>query len=125
MVSNHDGIDGIFRSIVINGQIVGTISIEQQDGSVCKNAQIGYFLCTDQWSRGITTEAVRQICDHAFAALDITSITGLVFEPNWASRRVLEKNSFILKAIIKNAAIEDRHLKDTNPYDLCIYEKFK
>ena len=41
------------------------------------------------------TEAVRQICAAAFLELDIIRITGLVYAPNVASQRALEKNSFI------------------------------
>lgn len=41
------------------------------------------------------TEAVRQICATVFLELDIICISGLVYAPNVASQRVLEKNSFI------------------------------
>ena len=40
------------------------------------------------------TEAVRQICAAVFLELDIIRITGLVYAPNVASQRALEKNSF-------------------------------
>ena len=64
------------------------------------------------------TEAARQICELAFASLDIIRITGLVYEPNIASRRVLEKNGFTLEGMMKNAVV-----KDGNVYDLCVYGK--
>ena len=41
------------------------------------------------------TEAVRQICAAVFLKLDTIRITGLVYAPNVASQRALEKNSFI------------------------------
>lgn len=66
------------------------------------------------------TEAVRQICDTAFRGQDIIRITGLVYEPNTASRKVLEKNGFVLEGVMKNAVI-----KNGNIYDLCIYGKLK
>lgn len=47
------------------------------------------------------SEAVRQICEIAFEELDIVRITGQVYEPNAASRRVLEKNGFELEGILK------------------------
>ncbi len=120
MVSKHDGVDGIFRSITVNGQITGTISVEQKKDVFCKDAEIGYFLCTDYWSRGIATEAVRQICEIAFINLDIIRITGTIFEPNQASRKVLEKNHFILEGIMKNSAVKDSHI-----YDVRVYAKMK
>ena len=66
------------------------------------------------------TESVRQICELAFQELDIIRITGLVYEPNLASRTVLEKNGFLLEGVMKNAVI-----KNTNIFDLCIYGKIK
>ena len=44
------------------------------------------------------TEAVRQICAAAFWGLDIIRITGLVYAPNVASQRVLEKTALYGKA---------------------------
>ena len=66
------------------------------------------------------TEAVGQICDIAFSSLDIIRITGLVYEPNSGSRRVLEKNGFLLEGTMKNAVV-----KEGRVYDLCVYGKLK
>ena len=93
-VMARDGKNGIFRAIVVDGQVVGTVSVDQKEDVYRKDADIGYFLVNGLWSRGIMTEAVRQVCDLAFAQLDIVRITGLVYADNMASRRVLEKNGF-------------------------------
>ena len=98
MISEHDGKDGIFRAIVVDGKIVGNISVEQKSDVYCKDGEIGYLLLTDCWSKGIMTEAVRQICAAAFWGLDIIRITGLVYAPNVASQRVLEKTALYGKA---------------------------
>ncbi len=66
------------------------------------------------------TEAVRQICEIAFRELDILRITGLVYEPNVASRKVLEKNGFLLEGIMKDAVV-----KNGSVFNLCIYGKLK
>ncbi len=66
------------------------------------------------------TEAVRQICKLAFSKLDIIRISGAVYEPNTASRRVLEKNGFSLEGVRENAVF-----KSGNIYDLCLYGKLK
>lgn len=120
MVAEHDGKAGIFRAIVADGRVVGNISVEQKSDVYGKDAEIGYLLYTEEWSKGIMTAAVRGICDLAFAELDIIRITGLVYEPNTASRRVLEKNGFVLEGLMKNAVV-----KDNNIYNLCIYGKIK
>jgi len=71
-------------------------------------------------SKGIMTEAVRQICKISFSELDIIRITGLVYAPNIASRKVLEKNDFVQEGLQRNAVF-----KDDKVYDLCVYGKLK
>lgn len=120
MANEHDGKDGIFRLIMVDDKMVGNISVEKKSDVFGKDAEIGYLLSTENWSKGIATEAVRQICKIAFSELNIIRITGLVYEPNIASRRVLEKNDFILEGIMKNAVV-----KDENIYNLCVYGMIK
>ena len=120
MVSEHDGKDGVFRAIAADGKIVGNISVEQKSDVYCKDGEIGYLLLTDFWSKGIATEAVRQICAEAFSALDIIRITGLVYAANIASARVLEKNGFAREGLQRNAVYKDGKI-----YDLCLFGKLK
>ena len=47
-------------------------------------------------------------------------ITALVYEPNIASRKVLEKNRFVLEGKMKQAVV-----KAGKVYDLCIYGKYR
>ena len=120
MISEHDGKDGIFRAIVVDGKIVGNISVEQKSDVYCKDGEIGYLLLTDFWSKGIATEAVCQICAEAFSELDIIRITGLVYAANIASARVLEKNGFAREGLQRNAVYKDGKI-----YDLCLFGKLK
>ena len=120
MVSEHDGKDGVFRAVAADGKVVGNISIEQKVDVYCKDGEIGYLLLTEYWSKGIMTEAVRQICEIAFLELDIIRITGLVYTPNAASWRVLEKNGFVQEGLQRNAVY-----KGGKVYDLCLYGKLK
>ncbi len=120
MVKENEGKKGVFREIVVNDKIIGTISVEQKEDVYRKDAEIGYYLLQEEYSKGIMTESVKQICEIAFQELDIIRITGLVYEPNIASRKVLERNSFILEGIMKNAVI-----KNENIFGLCIYGKLK
>jgi ribosomal-protein-alanine N-acetyltransferase len=120
IVKENEGKTGIFREIIVDGKIIGTISVEQKEDVYRKDAEIGYYLLPEEYSKGIMTEVVRQICETAFEKLDIIRITGLVYEPNIASRKVLEKNNFILEGTMKKAVI-----KNNNIYDLCIYGKIR
>lgn len=116
MANECEGKTGVYRAIVVDGEYVGNISIEQKSDVNCKDAEIGYMLSLNNWSKGIMTEAVQQMIDIAFKDLDIVRITGIVFEPNKASQRVLEKNGFKLEGVMKKAVF-----KDDNFYDQCIY----
>lgn len=120
MVKKHDGVDSIFRLITADGKPVGSISIEPKNDVYCKDTEIGYMLLTDAWSKGIATEAVRQICEIAFSKLNIIRITGYVYEPNISSRCVLEKNGFKLEGIMEQAVTKNGKI-----YNLCIYGKLK
>ena len=112
MVTNNDASTGIYRAIVCDGKLIGSISVEKKDD----DAEIGYMLLNEYSNKGIGTEAVRQVCSIAFKVLSLEQITANVFQPNIASIRVLLKNGFKYKGAIPNAVI-----KDGNVYDLLIY----
>jgi len=118
-VSKDEGDKGIFRAILLGGKLIGNISIEKKHDVFEKDAEIGYMLFAEDSANGYMTNAVSQICDIAFKELDLKRITGLVYEPNKASMRVLEKNDFVLEGIMKDAVC-----KNGNIYDLCIYGKY-
>ena len=106
-VSEEDGKTGLFRAIVMDGALVGNISVERKSGICCRDAEIGYLL---------HPRCASQMCALAFARFDLLRITGLVFAPNAASRRVLEKNGFALEGTLRDGAF-----KDGRAYDLCVY----
>ena len=97
MVAENEGKEGVWRAIVADELIVGSISVERL-ANVQRNAgSIGYMVLTPFWSQGIGTEAVRQICGIAFQEFALERIIGEVFPENLASARVLEKNGFQLE----------------------------
>lgn len=120
MVAEHDGKDGDFRAIIVDGKIVGNITIEQKEDVYVKDAKIGYLFLTMYWSQGIMTEAVCQICEIAFDELDILRITGLIYAPNIASKTVLRKNDFIREGLQQKVV-----WKNGESYDLCLYGKVR
>lgn len=119
MVSINDGINGVFRAIVLDGKVIGNISVERKGDVFNIDGEIGYMLFKEFKSKGYMTKAVSNVCKIAFQELNLKRITGLVYEPNIASRKILEKNGFTLEGIMKDAVN-----KDLNIYDLCIYGKY-
>lgn len=94
MVRLNEGKNGIFRAIVVDGQIVGSISVERNAENHTEG-EIGYMLLTEYWSKGIATEAVTRICRIVFSELSMDKIVAKVYKANAASLRVLEKNGFV------------------------------
>lgn len=119
-IEQTEGVDGVFRAIVFEGKIVGNASVEKMSDIRCRDAEIGYFVSEEFYSRGIATEAVREICEIAFREMPIVRITGLVFGRNIASQRVLDKNGFVLEGNLRNAAT-----KNGVSDDILVYGKLK
>ena len=61
MVAENEGKEGVWRAIVVNKQIVGSISVERLADENRAAGSIGYMILTPFWSQGIGTEAVRQM----------------------------------------------------------------
>ncbi|MGN0452493.1 MAG: GNAT family N-acetyltransferase [Ruminococcus sp.] len=112
--------EGLFRFVAVDGKAVGTITFEKADDIRKRDGELGYMLLNRYHGKGIMTEAARLLCNEAFEKLDIIRITAMVYEPNTASRRVLEKNGFELEGLLKNAVT-----KDGNTLNLCIFGKLK
>ncbi|MDO5519874.1 MAG: GNAT family protein [bacterium] len=120
MVTKQDGKAGIFRAIIVDDQYIGNISVIRQENVCNKDGEIGYILMRKEWSKGIATKAVHIMCKEAFDQLDIIRISGIVYSPNIASIRVLEKNGFTLEGIVKKGIY-----KNGQYYDKCIFGLLK
>ena len=118
MVAENEGKEGAWRAIVMDGQIVGNISVERMAEDQRNVGSIGYMILTLFWSQGIGTEAVRQICGIAFQELALERIIGEVFPENLASARVLEKNGFLLEETKLGAVVKGGKAIDVRVYGL-------
>ena len=101
------------RAIVIDGEAAGCVSIIPQKDIYRKNAEIGYWLAVPFWGHGIMTRAAGQICREAFARYDLARIYARVNTRNPASRRVLEKNNFVLECVMRNSVYKYGKLLDS------------
>ena len=119
MVAGNDGKEGVWRAIVVDGQIVGSISVERMADENRAAGSIGYMILTPFWLQGIGTEVVRQICTIAFWELALERIIGEVFPENLASARVLEKNGFQLERTKIGGVV-----KDGKPMDVKFFVHF-
>jgi [ribosomal protein S5]-alanine N-acetyltransferase len=105
-------------AIVVDGRAVGGVGIEPMTDVNCRSAEIGYWLGTNYWGRGIATEAVALVTDWAFGAHKLLRIFAQPFTSNVASRRVLEKAGYVLEGVMKRSAV-----KDGIVLDQCMYAR--
>ena len=115
-VSQNEAVSGIYRAIIADEKVVGSISVEQKEDVYRIDGEIGFMLHGDYCNKGIMTEVVRQMCTIAFRDLPIERITANIFQPNTASMQVLSKNGFVHEATLRNAVIKNNEI-----YDLCIF----
>lgn len=107
---------GIFRAIEVDGEIVGAVSVERK-GDICKiDGELGYYLLSDYWNKGIMTRVISEFVPLCFETLDIVRITAHVLAPNVASAKVLAHNGFSHEGTLRNGAI-----KNDKIYDLMIW----
>ena len=116
MVAGNDGKEGVWRAIVVDRLVVGSISVERMANENRSVGSISYMILTPFWSQGIGTEAVRQICGIAFRELALERIIGEVFPENLASARVLEKNGFLMEETRAGAVVKGGKAMDVKVF---------
>lgn len=80
-------------AIIVDNNWTGMIVLEKPSRDK-KTFTLGYALGRKYWNKGITTQAIKQICDFGFNKLKLNKIIADNDEDNPASGRVLEKNGF-------------------------------
>ena len=85
--------------IDIDGEVVGAVGFSSISWE--HKAEIGYWLAEKHWRQGIMTEAVKLAVKFGFKELKLKRIFAIVFSPNLASKRVLEKAGFELEGIMR------------------------
>lgn len=90
-------------AIEYNDEYVGNIGLTQETDIYRNSAELGYFIGEPYWNMGITSIAIKLICEYGFNQMDIVRIHCGVFEYNIASQRLLEKCDFQKEGIFKKA----------------------
>lgn len=105
-------------AIEVAGEAVGGIGLILGQDVGHRSAEIGYWLSEQYWGRGIVTEAVRALTEHAFASFDLCRIWANVFAWNPGSMRVLEKAGFVREGLLRKAATKEGQTIDVVLYAL-------
>nr|WP_310617576.1 GNAT family N-acetyltransferase [Pantoea cypripedii] len=66
-----------------------------------RQAEVGYMMLHRFTGQGYGSEALSALCTFLFQA-EFHKLKALVVEGNWPSRRILEKNDFVLEGILRD-----------------------
>lgn len=103
-------------AIEVDNISVGGIGLVSVDDVHTRSAHIGYWLGEPYWGRGIATESVRAVSDHAFARLGFLRLEAPIFAWNPASMRVLEKCGYAREGVMKKSVYKDGEVIDSMLY---------
>lgn len=72
-----------------NHRLVGFCGLQPLDD--LPGIEIGWWLASDQWGQGLSTEAARCVLEDAFSRIGLSRIVAVALRENRASIRIMEK----------------------------------
>ena len=77
-----------------------------------KKAEIGFWLLTDFWGKGIMTQVVERFSEYCLGERGLHRLEATVFPHNEASAKVLEKAGFEREGVLKKAYLKNGQFLD-------------
>ncbi|KAI0883511.1 acyl-CoA N-acyltransferase [Annulohypoxylon maeteangense] len=105
-----------FAIIAPDGTFAGGIGLSPRDDTEYRTWEVGYWVATNQWGKGIATSALKGFSIWAFKEFpDLLRLEAVVFEGNDGSMKVLERVGYTKegvrrKAICKKGKVMDLHM---------------
>ncbi|HEU4714235.1 MAG TPA: GNAT family protein [Pyrinomonadaceae bacterium] len=90
-------------AIAVEDKAVGGVGYTIDTDVNYRSAEIGYWLGEEFWGRGIATEALIAVTEHAFSTYDLCRLYAHVFDWNPASARVLEKAGYVFEGRLRKS----------------------
>jgi len=109
--------DPVF-AIEVDGQACGGIGARPGEDDRRQSAELGYWLGTSMWGRGLMSRVVALYVPWAMQRLSLLRLQATVLPFNEASARVLLKNGFIEEGVARCALV-----KNGEPHDLRVFAK--
>ncbi len=75
-------------------------------------ADVGLWIGQPYHGKGYGTHVVRWLVDYGFAQMKLEKIEASIYIGNWASRRIFEKNNFIVEGAIRKATLKRGQWQD-------------
>jgi ribosomal-protein-alanine N-acetyltransferase len=102
-----------FFAIAVDGRVAGGIGYRRHPDVERVGAEVGYWLGHEFWGRGVASEALRLVTDHAFSANpDLRRLYAVPFSSNPASARVLAKVGYRCEGTLRQSAVKDGRILD-------------
>lgn len=114
MVAAQDPVT--FFALEIEGAAAGGIGISLHRDIERLSAELGYWIAEPYWGRGIATEAIRAITEHALEQHGLVRVWAVPFASNVASCRALEKAGYVCEGQLRRSAIKDGVIQDQRLY---------
>lgn len=103
-------------AITVNDVAIGSIGVFRKENVHRLTAEIGYYVSEEYWGKGVTTEAVQQVCNYIFEHTDIVRIFADPYAFNSGSCRVLEKVGFVYEGTLRKNAVKNGQIVDMKMY---------
>ncbi|HEY3676343.1 MAG TPA: GNAT family N-acetyltransferase [Candidatus Tumulicola sp.] len=103
-------------AIECEGEAIGGIGLVPGTDIERRSAELGYWLGTSYWGRGIASAAVTRICRYAFQELRLVRVFATPMTHNVASIRVLEKAGFGREGVMRACYVKDGLVRDAALY---------
>lgn len=87
-----------------SGELYGSCGLAQRNDAA-GSAHVGYWAAPAVRGRGLTTAALRLLCDWAFRDLRLARVEWYAEVGNWGSRRVAEKAGFTVEGQLRAALL--------------------
>ena len=107
---------GVWAVCLADGELVGAAGLHFEPAH--RRAELGYWIGRVHWGRGIATEAVRALVEHAFDGLGLERVFAHHFTWNPASGRVLEKAGLKREGLLRGHVQKDGAAVDNVLYGL-------
>jgi ribosomal-protein-alanine N-acetyltransferase len=92
--------------VEVGGTFAGAAGVMALQGEHRGVATFGYWLGRAFWGRGIATDAARTLARYGLGACGYRRLEAMVFAPNVASARVLEKCGFTLEGRMRDSYMQ-------------------
>jgi ribosomal-protein-alanine N-acetyltransferase len=119
MEENIDSNTGIVWGVALKGEsrVIGSIGYHRIEPENYR-AEIGYMLLPEFWSKGIMSEALKEIIHYGFEMMNLHSIQANINPENANSRKILLKFDFVKEAYFKESFYFDGKFFDSEIYSL-------